>query len=150
MLKKRYQHWTLIWTFFTELIFCGKNDALRRSLEVLSVHPLSSIPQNVLSPSANPAKRTLIMVSINTRQSEARETMQQADSAYLVQAGVLGLERLGKPKVLTLNNELEITQTKGLKRVPHYLERNTDADSSLCIGKGRKRQLSSWKMQFIH
>lgn len=34
---------------------------------------------------------------------------------YLLQAGVVGLERLGKPKVLTLNNELEITQTKGKK-----------------------------------
>lgn len=33
-------------------------------------------------------------------------------TAYLLQAGVVGLERLGKPKVLTLNNELEITQTK--------------------------------------
>jgi hypothetical protein len=56
---------------------------------------------------------------------------------YLLQAGVVGLERLGKPKVLTLNNELEITQTKEKKkRVPHYLERNTDAESSLCMGGG--------------
>lgn len=35
---------------------------------------------------------------------------------YLLQAGVVGLERLGKPKVLTLNNELEITQTKEKKK----------------------------------
>lgn len=41
--------------------------------------------------------------------------------------------------MLTLNNELEITQTKEKKkRVPHYLERNTDAESSFCIGKGRE------------
>lgn len=71
---------------------------------------------------------------------------------YLLQAGVVGLERLGKPKVLTLNNELEITQTKGKKEC-HTIWKGIQTlshHSAWGWGGARKRQLSSWKMRFIH
>lgn len=76
---------------------------------------------------------------------------------YLLQAGVVGLERLGKPKVLTLNNELEITQTKEKKKKECHtiwkgiqtLSHHSAWEGGPAEG-GRKRQLSGWKMRFIH